>query len=88
MNELEYLAIGISKKIYDIEIVYNMSGSRLIDQYDTWARSFIKQRKTKYPEKRKIYSDYEEMIKSLKEFTCINEKSNDILQKGATERDK
>lgn len=88
LNELEYLAIGIRKKIYDIEIVYNMSGRRLIGQYDKWAGSFIQQRKDEHPEKNKIYSDYEEMIMSLRKITFINETSNDMLQKGATKRDK
>ncbi len=65
LNELEYFATGINKKIYDLKIVKKMSGSRLIKQYDNWAEAFIQARKSQFGNN-SAYCEYEKMIKRLK----------------------
>lgn len=65
LNELEYFATGINAKIYDIKIVKNMSGSRLIRQYDNWASEFIQFRRKQFGNE-KAYCEYEKMIEKLR----------------------
>lgn len=65
VNELEYFATGINEKVYDIAIVKKMSGSRLVRQYDNWAKDFIMKRRDMFGNS-KTYCEYENMIKDLK----------------------
>ena len=66
LNELEYFATGINMDLYDISVVYKMSGSRLIKQYETWAKQFIEARQNQFGNQR-AYCEYEEMIRKLLE---------------------
>lgn len=65
LNELEYFATGVNEKIYDINIVRKMSGSRLIRQYDNWIADFIQVRRNQFGNN-KTYCEYEKMIEKLK----------------------
>ena len=65
IKELEFFAIGINQKIYDLEIVNKMSGSRLISQYDIALEEIVKQ-KRKGKEESTAYIEYEQMIKQLR----------------------
>lgn len=65
IKELEFFAIGINQKIYDLEIVNKMSGSRLISQYDIALEEIVKQ-KRKGKEDSTAYIEYEQMIKQLR----------------------
>lgn len=65
LNELEYFATGVNEKIYDINIVKKMSGSRLIRQYDNWIAEFIQVRRSQFGNNR-AYCEYEKMIKTIK----------------------
>ena len=56
IKELEFFAIGINQKVYDLEIVNKMSGSRLISQYNIALEEIVSKRLIfKYDRK---YSDY------------------------------
>ncbi len=65
IKELEFFATGINQKIYDLEIVSKMSGSRLISQYDIALKKLVKQRR-KEKENSTAYIEYEQMIKQLR----------------------
>lgn len=65
IKELEFFAIGINQKIYDLEIVNKMSGSRLISQYDIALEEIVKQRR-KGKEESTAYIGYEQMIEQLR----------------------
>ena len=61
LNELEYFATGVNEKIYDIQIVKKMCGSRLKRQYNNWAAAFIKKRREKFGNN-SAYCEYEKMM--------------------------
>ena len=65
IKELEFFATGINQKIYDLEIVNKMSGSRLISQYDIALKKIVKQRR-KGKENSTAYIEYEQMIEQLR----------------------
>jgi len=70
-NRLEYLkdmerfCVGIHNNIYDIEIVRDMSGHRLIKQYDSYMKDFVQSRR-KISSTFLAYERYEETIEKLK----------------------
>ena len=65
LNDLEFFAIGVDKKVYDINIVAQMSGHRLIWQYDNWIKAFIDERNEKHSSSHKAYSDLEQMMNKI-----------------------
>lgn len=65
IKELEFFATGINQKIYDLEIVNKMSGSRLISQYNIALEEIVKQ-KRKGKEGSTAYIEYEQMIEQLR----------------------
>lgn len=67
LNELEYFAVGVEQKIYDIDIVIKMSGRRLKRQYDSWIKEFIKDRRERFDlQNKNAYIELERMMEIIK----------------------
>lgn len=64
--ELEYFAVGINKKVYDIEILARVGGQRLLRIYHGWVEEFIKKRRNKYiPPRKSAYREIDIMMQNL-----------------------
>lgn len=70
LAELEYFAVGVNYKLYDIKIVSIMSGRRLLSQYDIWMNEFIQYRRTRINKngnsQPNAYSDIVTMMENLR----------------------
>ena len=76
INELEFLGMGINKKIYDIDAVYVSFGHFLTEQYYLWARAFIEYKRKDIGDET-VGINYESMIFQLQE---IQEKKQLLRQ--------
>ena len=65
LKEMERFCVGINNKIYDIEIVRDMSGHLLVKQYDSYMKDLVQSRR-ELRSKFSAYERYEETIEKLK----------------------
>lgn len=70
LSDMERFAVGCTHKAYDVDIVNDMSGGMLINQYQKYFREFITERRRVVRLDGKvtpwnIYSDYERMMKQI-----------------------
>lgn len=65
LKEMERFFVGIHYKIYDIEIVKDMSGHLLVKQYDSYMKDLVQSRR-ELKSKFSAYEQYEETIKKIR----------------------
>jgi len=65
LKEMERFCTGVNNKIYDLNIISQMSGNLLIKQYDHYMYDIINQRRESIYEEWK-YIQYEKVIRKLK----------------------
>ena len=65
LKEIERFCVGIHHKIFDIQIITDMSGHYLVKQYDSHMKDFMLSRRKSESETWK-YNRYEETIKIIK----------------------
>jgi len=65
LKEIERFCVGIHHKIYDIQIIADMSGHFLVKQYDSHMEEFMLSRRKSESETWK-YKRYEETIRIIK----------------------
>lgn len=65
LKEMERFCVGIHYKIYDIEIVKDMSGHLLVKQYDSYMKDLVQSRR-ELRSKFSAYEQYEETIKKIR----------------------
>ena len=65
LNELEYFATGINIGLFDIEVVKRMSKKRMLNQYNTWIKEYISERRARNGGSSSAYQEVEKMFDAL-----------------------
>ncbi len=65
LNELEYFATGVNVGLFDIEVVKRMSKKRMINQYNTWIKQFIIERRARNGGSSSAYQEVEKMFDTI-----------------------
>ena len=61
IQELEFLAIGVEERIYDLEIIKKMSRKKLVSQYDNYIKEFLNDNFNECD-----YTEYKKMIENIR----------------------
>lgn len=66
LTELEFFAVGVGCKIYDIRIVAKMSGKRLLSQYNGWMKKWIADKRKEHSNSQNFaYKDVQKMMDTI-----------------------
>lgn len=64
--EMERFSTGLNNDLYDIDILIEMSGNRLVKQYDSCLKDYIDMKRKKSTHPDTIYCEYENVIRKIR----------------------